>query len=88
VFLSLSLSLKLIVLVLSSPQGEEEDSRPLPQPPSQLDNLLITGRVNNYCDQINQFVGQGFSKLCMLQGLVQGQKEGKGKEDETTKTSA
>jgi len=66
-------------------RGEEEDSRPLPQPPSQLDNLLITGRVNNYCDQINQFVGQGFSKLCMLQGLVQGQ--GKGKEDETTTTT-
>jgi len=66
-------------------KGDEEENthRPQAQAPSQLDNLLITGRVNNYCDQINQFVGQGFSKLCMLQGLVQGQS--KGKEEEFAK---
>ncbi|KAL6072244.1 Eukaryotic translation initiation factor 3 subunit H [Balamuthia mandrillaris] len=54
-------------------QGEREEDimatlKPLQQP-NRLESLLITNQVNNYCKQINQFSGQSFSKLFMLQGL-------------------
>jgi translation initiation factor 3 subunit H len=38
-------------------------------PPSRLDSLLITKQIANYCDQINNFAGESFSKLFMVAGL-------------------
>jgi translation initiation factor 3 subunit H len=43
-------------------------SKPIAQP-SRLESLLITNQINNYCQQISQFAGQGFSKLYMVAGL-------------------
>jgi len=40
----------------------------IPQP-SRLESLLITNQISNYCQQINQFASQGFSKLYMVAGL-------------------
>jgi hypothetical protein len=56
-------------------QKRDEDPsqfKPLP-PPSRLEALLITNQINNHCQQINQFAGQGFSKLYMVAGLHQGE---------------
>jgi len=36
--------------------------RPI-QPPPRLDNLLATAQIGTYCDQLNQFGSQSFSKL-------------------------
>jgi len=53
---------------------EEEDPsvnslfKPIPQP-SRLEPLLVTNQINNYCHQINQFAGQSFGKLFLLDGL-------------------
>ena len=42
--------------------------KPIPQP-SRLESLLITNQMQAYCQQINQFTGQSFAKLFMMQGL-------------------
>jgi len=46
--------------------------------PSRLESLLVTSQINNYCEQITQFAGQGFGKLFMVAGLHQsgGKEEG------------
>ncbi|KAF9439215.1 hypothetical protein BGZ76_008581 [Entomortierella beljakovae] len=35
----------------------------LPQEPSRLDHLLISGQIDNYCKQINEFAGPTLGKL-------------------------
>ena len=40
--------------------------------PSRLDALLITNQMSAYCQQINQFSGQNFAKLFLLQSLNAG----------------
>jgi translation initiation factor 3 subunit H len=53
---------------------EEEDPltnnlfKPLSEP-SRLESLLITNQINNYCEQVNQFTGQSFGKLFLLNTL-------------------
>jgi len=51
---------------------DEEDInqvfKPLTQP-NRLQTLLLTNRLNNYCENITQFAGHSFSKLYMVQGL-------------------
>ena len=42
--------------------------RPIPKP-SRLDSLLITNQMSAYCQQINQFSGQSFAKLFLMQSL-------------------
>jgi translation initiation factor 3 subunit H len=51
---------------------EDTTNHPLFKPvqePSRLEALLITNQVNQYCQQINTFAGQSFSKLFLLGGL-------------------
>merc|ERR1712087_863360 len=40
----------------------------IPQP-SRLESLLITNQMQAYCRQINQFTGQSFTKLFLMQSL-------------------
>ena len=40
--------------------------------PSRLESLLITDQMSAYCQQINQFTGQSFAKLFLLQSLNNG----------------
>lgn len=35
----------------------------LPAEPSRLDHLLISGQIDNYCKQINEFAGPTLGKL-------------------------
>ena len=42
--------------------------KPLP-PPSRLESLLITGQIDNYCQQIGEFASQSFGKLFMAESL-------------------
>jgi len=42
--------------------------KPIPKP-SRLDTLLITNQMSAYCQQINQFSGQSFAKLFLMQSL-------------------
>lgn len=42
--------------------------KPIPSP-SRLDALLITNQINNYCHQVNQFAGNSFSKLFLLNSV-------------------
>jgi len=48
---------------------EEDMNLRTTQPPSRLDNLLVTNQINNYCKQINQFAGHNFGKLFLIKGL-------------------
>jgi translation initiation factor 3 subunit H len=48
---------------------EELNVKPL-QPPSQLESLLLTNQISNYCDQINSFASHSADKLYLLQGLA------------------
>jgi len=48
---------------------EEEGAYKAPVEPSSLKSLLKTNQILTYCDQINQFSGQSFSKLFLLSGL-------------------
>lgn len=55
------------------PQPEEDLTtnplfKPIPKP-SRLDSLLITNQMSAYCQQINQFSGQSFAKLFLMQSL-------------------
>jgi translation initiation factor 3 subunit H len=45
--------------------------KPLPQP-SRLESLLIANQMEAYCQQINQFTGQSFAKLFLMQSLNNG----------------
>eukprot|EP00310_Coccolithus_braarudii_P012399 CAMPEP_0183352020 /NCGR_PEP_ID=MMETSP0164_2-20130417/26999_1 /TAXON_ID=221442 /ORGANISM="Coccolithus pelagicus ssp braarudi, Strain PLY182g" /LENGTH=333 /DNA_ID=CAMNT_0025524359 /DNA_START=62 /DNA_END=1063 /DNA_ORIENTATION=+ len=45
--------------------------KPIPQP-SRLESLLITNQMQAYCRQINQFTGQSFTKLFLMQSLNAG----------------
>jgi len=45
----------------------------LPQP-SRLESLLIANQMQAYCQQINQFSGQSFAKLFLMQSLNGGQR--------------
>lgn len=40
----------------------------VPQP-SRLESLLITNQMQAYCKQVNQFTGQSFAKLFLMQSL-------------------
>lgn len=42
--------------------------KPMPQP-SRLESLLIANQMQAYCQQINQFSGQSFAKLFLMQSL-------------------
>lgn len=56
------------------PLPEEDNNNPIFKAlsePSKLDSLLITNQINNYCNQINQFAGQGMEKMYLMQGLHQ-----------------
>jgi len=54
--------------------GDEDDEdlsqtfKPIAQP-SRLESLLITNQINNYCEQINTFVGTGFAKMFLYGGM-------------------
>jgi len=55
------------------PMPDEDTSnnplfKPIPEQ-SRLESLLITNQVHQYCQQINTFAGQSFSKLFLLGGL-------------------
>ena len=47
---------------------EDPDFR-WPNPPSRLGSMLVATQINEYCDQINRFNGQGFSKLFLAGSL-------------------
>jgi len=55
-------------------EGEEPEEdlshmfKPITQP-SRLESLLITNQINNYCEQVNQFAGTGFTKLFLYGGM-------------------
>jgi translation initiation factor 3 subunit H len=54
-------------------EGEEEEEAQTSkhiQQPNRLESLLITNQINNYCEQINTFVGTGFAKM-FLYGSMQ-----------------
>ena len=54
------------------PLPEEDPSNPAFKPipkPSRLDSLLITNQMGAYCQQVNQFCGQSFAKLFLMQSL-------------------
>ncbi|XP_076919405.1 eukaryotic translation initiation factor 3 subunit H-like isoform X1 [Bidens hawaiensis] len=54
------------------PLPEEDPSNPIFKPlpePSRLESYLITSQVSNYCNQINSFAGQSFSKLYLMKAL-------------------
>lgn len=42
--------------------------KPLPTP-SRLESLLITGQIDNYCQQIGEFAAQSFGKLFLAESL-------------------
>jgi len=55
-------------------EGEDEEDiaqqfKSIPQP-NRLESLLITNQINNYCEQINTFVGPAFAKM-FLYGNMQ-----------------
>jgi translation initiation factor 3 subunit H len=50
------------------PEEDDQVFR-LPTEPSQLNSLLKTNQINNFCQQINQFSGQSLAKLFLLNGL-------------------
>jgi len=45
--------------------------KPIPQP-SRLESLLIANQMEAYCQQVNQFTGQSFAKLFLMQSLNSG----------------
>ena len=45
--------------------------KPLPQP-SRLESLLIAIQMQAYCQQVNQFTGQSFAKLFLMQSVNAG----------------
>jgi len=45
--------------------------KPIPKP-SRLESLLITNQMQAYCQQVNQFSGQSFAKLFLMQSLNAG----------------
>ncbi|XP_052243304.1 eukaryotic translation initiation factor 3 subunit H-like [Dreissena polymorpha] len=42
--------------------------KPIPVPP-RLDSLLVTGQIDNYCQQIGEFAAQSFGKLFVAETL-------------------
>eukprot|EP00967_Tisochrysis_lutea_P135212 scaffold239590_cov28-Tisochrysis_lutea.AAC.2 len=51
---------------------EDLSANPLFKPiqqPSRLESLLIANQMQAYCQQINQFTGQSFAKLFLMQSL-------------------
>ena len=42
--------------------------RPIPKP-GRLDALLLSNQMSAYCQQINQFTGQSFAKIFLMQSL-------------------
>lgn len=57
------------------PLPEEDISKlfkPL-QPPPRLDSLLLTGQIDNYCSQMEEFISQSFGKLFMAESLQEKQ---------------
>ena len=48
--------------------------KPIPKP-SRLESMLITNQMSAYCQQINQFSGQSFAKLFLMQSLNNGQQQ-------------
>jgi len=53
-------------------EDEKEDLSQVykaPVQPSRLESLLITNQINNYCEQINTFVGTGFAKMFLYGGM-------------------
>jgi len=53
-------------------EGEEEEEVQTfkqVQQPNRLESLLITNQINNYCEQINTFVGTGFAKMFLYGGM-------------------
>lgn len=54
------------------PSLPEEDInklfRPI-QPPSRLDNLLMTSQIGTYCEQMNEFASQSFAKLFVAEAV-------------------
>ena len=58
------------------PRPEEDTStnplfKPIPAP-SRLESLLIANQMQAYCQQINQFTGQSFAKLFLMQSVNAG----------------
>jgi translation initiation factor 3 subunit H len=54
------------------PLPEEDPNNPIFKPlqePSRLESLLITNQINNYSKQMNQFSGNAFAKLFLVNGL-------------------
>jgi len=57
------------------PLPEEDPTNPLFKPLTnfakvdRLDTLLLTAQIGKYCDQVNNFVGQSFSKLFLAGSL-------------------
>ncbi|KAJ1649255.1 hypothetical protein IWQ61_009600 [Dispira simplex] len=56
------------------PLPEESEAQvaamfPLPKEPSRLNHLVATGKVENYCKQLNQFGGPTFAKLFTVREL-------------------
>ena len=47
--------------------------KPIPKP-SRLDSLLLSNQMSAYCRLINQFSGQSFAKLFLMQSLNATQK--------------
>ena len=58
------------------PRPEEDTStnplfKQIPAP-SRLESLLIANQMQAYCQQINQFTGQSFAKLFLMQSVNAG----------------
>ncbi|KAL4192718.1 hypothetical protein AMTRI_Chr06g195720 [Amborella trichopoda] len=54
------------------PLPEEDPSNPIFKPvpePSRLDSFLITNQISNYCNQINGFAGQSFSRIYLMDAI-------------------
>jgi translation initiation factor 3 subunit H len=54
------------------PEDTPQAYKAIPKP-SRLDSLLITNQMSAYCQQVNQFCGQSFAKLFLMQSLNAGQ---------------
>ena len=53
-------------------QPEDDPTWTFPKAPNRLKALLIGSQIEEYCDQINNFTGQGFSKLFLAGSLRKG----------------
>jgi len=54
------------------PVPEHDPDYTFPKPPNRLKALLVASQINEYCDQVNKFNGQGFSKLFLAGSLRKG----------------